>query len=650
MFWLTLTTVLLYLTRPDGLLFAAVTIALLAKALWDVRKATSSVRAVGKLALWAMPVLIIPAHMLWRHKVYGAWLPNTYYAKTIAGRIWPQSGLRYLSSFVLEYSLWFWLLLLLVVIATRACRVRAFKDLAQLSLSKAVVCLAVLAHFLYYTIVVGGDHFEYRVYSQLVLLIFITFLWLLNALRLKAKGAALLFSLFIVLSWPTPWIHWSATHSLTTLEQTMSLKVSVAKVVQKKFPATPNFVLAYFRAFDDLQSWLIGHFVCMRHQQHKVFTTYQRDNLPARAEGLAMNPSAYPVIEAEAAGVVSWVLPRVNIIDAFGLNDYVVARNADIAELTLIAHERQAPSGYVECFSPNVVLNEKHAVITERALPLTAEKIVECEQHYAALVASGVKPPSLSVRNVIDDPRYFARRQYLDVLNREPDPDGLDNWTGVLKRCPSDDPCFNQNRVKAVLAFFEVPETQMSAFFVYRLYVAAYGRVPQFAEFVRDRALLANYCRNDWSDKDEIVSGQRAFLDEWMQRDVFRTAYPETAKPEEFVNRLFDTAGLRSVPSERTQQIEMLQSGKKRGEVVREVVEIEEFKRREHDRALVLVQFFFQLRRDIDFNDVRYKPWLDKLDRKEAVDYRHVVCLFLTSDEYQRRFGAVVTHSNSECR
>ena len=221
-----------------------------------------------------------------------------------------------------------------------------------------------------------------------------------------------------------------------------------------------------------------------------------------------MSPSAFPVIQANAAGVVSWVLPRVNVIDALGLNDWVVARNADILDLTLIAHERQPPNGYVECFSPNVVLTEKHAVITERAVELTAQKIVECEQHYAALVKSGVKPTPVPVRNVIDDPRFFARQQYLDVLNREPDPDGLDNWTGVLRRCPSDSTCFNQERAKAALIFFEVPETQMSAFFVYRLYVAAYGRVPRFAEFLSDRNLLATYCRNDWSDMDEIVAGQ----------------------------------------------------------------------------------------------------------------------------------------------
>jgi len=174
----------------------------------------------------------------------------------------------------------------------------------------------------------------------------------------------------------------------------------------------------------------------MRHQQHKVFTINQLNNLPSRAEGLALNPAGFPTIRAEAVGVVAWVLPHVNIIDAFGLNDYVVARNADIALLTLMAHERQAPYGYVECLSPNVILINHQAVVTQRPAELTAAKIVECEQHYAAVVANG-RPTLAPVLNPIDDPRFFARQQYLDILNREPDQDGLDGWTDVLKRCPA---------------------------------------------------------------------------------------------------------------------------------------------------------------------------------------------------------------------
>jgi len=84
--------------------------------------------------------------------------------------------------------------------------------------------------------------------------------------------------------------------------------------------------------------------------------------------------------------------------------------------------------------------------------------------------------------------------------------------------------------------------------------------------------------------------------------------------------------------------------------VLRQIVELEELKHREHDRALVRMQFYFQLRRDIDYHDSHFKPWLERLERKEPVDGNQVICLFLTSDEYQRRFGTVLTHHNTECK
>ena len=646
---LTLVAALLYLTRPDGLLFALAAIVLVAQTVW---RQTRSAQDTMRCLVWAAPLVIVPVHLLWRRRVYGAWLPNTYYAKTVAGRIWPESGLRYCLSFILEYSLWYWLLLLLVVIAIKVRRTPAIRDLARVSLTHAVVGVVVLGHFLYYTIVVGGDHFEYRVYSHLVLLGFVTSVWLVNALPLKGKLALPVLGLFIVLSWPLPWVHWLATHNLTTFEQTYSLQAPVAKAVSRRFPRTPDFVLRYLRFFDGLQSWLINHKVCIRHQEHKVLYLSQKDNLPSRAEGSGLSSTGYPVLSSSAVGVTSWVLPRVNIIDVLGLNDFVVARNPDITIPIQMAHERHPPDGYVECFAPNVVLQERHFAITKRPAALTADRIVECERQYAAAVAtkSAFQPAAPKVRNEIDDPQFFARRQYLDVLNREPDQDGLSSWTGVLKRCPGDSPCFNTERANVVLRFLEVPESQLSSFFVFRLYLAAYGRAPQFAEFQRDREWLASYCRHDWSDIDQVVSGQRALVDQWVQRDSFRTVYPDSATPAEFANRLFDSAGLRPFSAERKQQIEKLGAGKTRGEVLLDVIEIEEFKRREHDRALVLMQFFFQLRRDVDYNDTRYQRWLQKVDLRESVDYRYVFCLFLTSDEYQLRFGPVVTHTNSECQ
>lgn len=645
-----LAAALLTLSRPDGLLFALVTGGLIVKTV--LAKSNSSKPAAFRLALSASPLLIVPAHLLWRRSIYKVWLPNTYYAKTVAGRIWPESGLRYFLSFVLEYSLWVWLILLIVVILIKAKRLRVASAPGSLWLTKVAVCLTLLLHVLYYTIVIGGDHFEYRVYSHLVLLASISFLWMLNSLRISTRSALLLFALSILLSWPIPWIHWAATHDLTGRRRTVVLTASVAKAIERRFPATPNFLLAYPRAFDKLQAWLIGHSVCMRHQEHKNFYLYLIETLPSRQAGLELPDAGLPVLAASSVGVISWVLPRVNIIDVLGLNDHVIARNPDLALPIEMAHERRAPEGYVECFSPNVGLNHDHFEISERTVALTAAKIVECEQEYAALVESPqlverAQPP---VQNPIDDRYFFVGQQYVDVLNRKADLGGLNYWADHLKPCPTGSYCFNDSRAQILMVLFGAEEFQEKEFFIYRLYRASFGAAPRFADFTQDRQLLAAFHGTDWRDPNDVIPAHRNFLEDWVRRDFFRAIYPDAMSAEEFVNRLFDTARLKPFDMERRRQIDALRAGKSRAEVLREVVETEGFKRRENEQALVLMQFLLQLRRDVDYQDDHYKLWLDKLERQEPVDARQVICLFLTSDEYQKRFGPVITHNNAECR
>ena len=87
---------LIALTRPDGLLFATSTLALLAVSGWRSRKWSS--------LLAGLPLLVVPLHLLWRYSYYGEWLPNTYYAKQLGA--WPEAGMRYFACFVIEYGLW----------------------------------------------------------------------------------------------------------------------------------------------------------------------------------------------------------------------------------------------------------------------------------------------------------------------------------------------------------------------------------------------------------------------------------------------------------------------------------------------------------------------------------------------------------------
>lgn len=646
-FGMALSVSLVTLSRPDGLLFALVTAALIAAAV-HIQLRFSKTAAL-RMVLAAAPLLIIPAHLLWRRATYKAWLPNTYYAKTVAGRIWPQSGVRYFASFAIEYSLWIWLGVLLLVILVKAKQFWAKRDVGPARFSKAVVGLAVFAHFLYYTIVIGGDHFEYRVYSHLVLLMAILLVWMLNNLGLTGKRALLLISISIILSWPLPWIHWGITHEITGRSRTVVLRASIARAIKKSCPSTPEFLMAYVRAFDNLQYWLISHYVCMRHQEHKDFALHLQKTMPSRKEGMELPSAGYPVITAGSVGVISWVLPKVNVIDILGLNDYVAAHNPETSSFIMIAHERHPPDGYLECFSANVDLDQDHFVISERPVPLTAEKIIACEQQYADLVdhPERMKRAPPPIRNPIDERYFFISQQYRDVLNRQPDPDGLDFWSEHLRSCPTGSYCFNDSRAKLDVVFFEAGEFQEIGYFIYRLNRVAFNAAPRLTDLTADRRL---FHVNDLRDEDELIPAQQKFVEKWIHRDAFRATYPDNISATDFVDRLFDRAQLKPFQQERKKQIDALYAGKSRAEVLREVIETEEFKKLERDRGLIQMQFLLQLHRDVDYKDERYKVWLEKLDRGEKVDIRHVICLFLTSEEYQRRFGSVITHNNSECR
>jgi len=95
---------LIYLARPDGMLFLAASVALVLH--WLVMcHVRGRVAMVNLVAL--LPVLVFAAHMIWRHSFYGEWLPNTYYAKHVTA--WPQAGARYALSFALEYAYWLWI-------------------------------------------------------------------------------------------------------------------------------------------------------------------------------------------------------------------------------------------------------------------------------------------------------------------------------------------------------------------------------------------------------------------------------------------------------------------------------------------------------------------------------------------------------------
>jgi arabinofuranosyltransferase len=239
----------------------------------------------------------------------------------------------------------------------------------------------VLFHTGYYSLVIGGDHFEYRVLSQLVPLAFVSLVALAGRLSPRPALAIGTLVLAVLVSLPVPWVHWNETRDLTTRAETFKLTRPVAD----RFPPGFGPVLG---EWDEWQAWLIDHFVCMRRKEHEVFQLHSVEMLPSRIEGSRVPWEDRHVSPLISVGVPGWVFPEVAIIDLKGLNDRVIAR---IPEERLknkkrnMAHDRKAPRAYVNCFMPDFFVGMKGIAYTggyelrARTAPLDDAKIRDCE-------------------------------------------------------------------------------------------------------------------------------------------------------------------------------------------------------------------------------------------------------------------------------
>ena len=241
--------------------------------------------------------------------------------------------------------------------------------------------------------------------------------------------------------------------------------------------------------------------------------------------------------------------------------------------------------------------------------------------------------------NPLDDAQFFANQHYLDFLDRQPDLAGLSYWTSQITQCGNNATCLKDERITVSAAFVIETEFQQTGSFVYRLYKGALGRQPGYSEFVTDRAKVVG--------GPDLAANKIALANEFVLRAEFKQIYPNSMTNAQFVNKLFDTAGLVPFTAERQQQIDAMNMGKTRAQVVTDVIEIQAFKDREYNPSFVLMEYFGYLRRDADSSG--YAFWLDVLNNRQPNNYRGMVCAFITSAEYQQRFSSVITHANSEC-
>ena len=256
------------------------------------------------------------------------------------------------------------------------------------------------------------------------------------------------------------------------------------------------------------------------------------------------------------------------------------------------------------------------------------------------------QPLSTIPFNPIDDPQLFVRRQYLDLLNRQPDSGGLAFWVSQITQCGSEQSCINRKRVDVAAAFFIEQEFQQTGFFIDRFYEASLCRRPTFAEFTADRSTV--------KAGPNLEANKQAFAQEFVERAEFIQKYPAIMIPSGFVDALLATvrncSGL-DLTSQRAVLIAEYNASTdqavSRALVLRLVADDPAFIAVEFNQAFVLAEYFGYLRRNPD--QVGFNFWLDVLNNHVPGNFRSMVCAFITSAEYQRRFSSIITHSNGEC-
>lgn len=248
--------------------------------------------------------------------------------------------------------------------------------------------------------------------------------------------------------------------------------------------------------------------------------------------------------------------------------------------------------------------------------------------------------------NSINDASFFVRRQYLDFLNREPDAGGWAYWTNEITSCGGSRRCASARRTRVSAAFYVEQEFQSTGSYVYRLFKDGLGRRPDFAEFSQDRALV---------DVTNLENTKRALALAFVQRTSFVQKYSAATNAASFVDAVLATIQLSSgvnLSGQRDTLIARYNQGSNLNEsralALRDAVENAAVVSAEYNASFVLMQYFGYLRRDADQGGFDF--WLNVLNNRDPNNYRGMVCSFITSREYQERFGLQLARSNADCK
>lgn len=255
-----------------------------------------------------------------------------------------------------------------------------------------------------------------------------------------------------------------------------------------------------------------------------------------------------------------------------------------------------------------------------------------------------VKPlrlrPGTNVVITINDADFFVSQHYVDFFARFPDQAGLSYWTDQIASCQATPGCNVIGRKTGTsAAFFVENEFQSTGYFVYKLYKGSFNRHPSFAEFKPDRRLV--------SGGPTVAAGKAALAAAFVQRPEFLASYPNVNSRDQFVNAIILTVQQTSGITLASQPLRNAYDSGGPAGVVSAMAEDPAFSQAEYNRAFVAMQYWGYLNRDYDLGG--YNFWLDVVNGRATNNYRAMVCAFITSREYQERFGNQIFYNNQDC-
>lgn len=268
-------------------------------------------------------------------------------------------------------------------------------------------------------------------------------------------------------------------------------------------------------------------------------------------------------------------------------------------------------------------------------------------------------PHDQSRSNRIDDPLFLVYQQYLDFLNRKPDPAGLQFYLDILNGChPTDAECIKYTRGALSANFFRSPEFGQKGAYVANLFNIVIGQRPKtvaelkdptkverphYGEFMADLATLST--PND----DLLLTDQKNQLaSAWLARPEVLAILPGSLSNQQFVQKLESIAGV-TLANESTLIANLNNGSETRAQVLRGIAESNEVVTRFYIPNFVTMEYLGYLRRDPEdchissdpencayiFHNRRFNTPGANPDLIENI----IVRGFIESPEYRSRFG-----------